>query len=57
MRKRGELFIVGSVLVLAATACDQECSRMETLRTDAFAAEAWGVSQWLSVDAYWTRSE
>lgn len=33
----------------AATACDQECSRMETLRTDAFAAEAWGVSQWLSV--------
>lgn len=30
---------------------------METLRTDAFAAEAWGVSQWLSVDAYWTRSE
>jgi len=22
---------------------------METLRTDAFAAEAWGVSQWLSV--------
>lgn len=49
MRKRGGLFIVGSVLVLAATACDQECSRMETLRTDAFAAEAWGVSQWLSV--------